>query len=376
MRAITIIIFIVLTHSFLAQTKPLEIYFDCYKLGVDTIPKSKILMLQKISVNTNDQYQILQSEMNYTSSLTKKLTQIVWKGNRIWSIFQHALNTATLYSKIYLDLRIKHPDGKVSANTIVFIIGNSKKSCDYTSNNKTANYKGKLTSGLTKVIPLANQALMLKDDNDKILQSTTTDKYGDFEFKNISTNNNYNIEVLNVEGKLLDNKLYITKQDGSQKKEMTKIGDSFVYKLLAIELTKLSEVEEDSEITLNTFNNSKNSQLTLLKDIQYEINSAEINEDARKILDNIIISLKENSSLKLNIISHTDSKGDDNSNKLLSEKRAKNVMNYLISHGINKEKLSAKGMGETNVLNRCTNDIDCSEAEHKLNRRTEFIFTK
>ncbi len=108
----------------------------------------------------------------------------------------------------------------------------------------------------------------------------------------------------------------------------------------------------------------------------YNVNSADITADSKQILDDIVKSLQENKILKVSIISHTDSKGDDNSNLLLSEKRAKNVLDYFISKGIEKSRLSSKGMGESKVINRCKNGVDCSEEEHKLNRRTEFIFSK
>ena len=86
--------------------------------------------------------------------------------------------------------------------------------------------------------------------------------------------------------------------------------------------------------------------------------------------------MKNNKSLKLSIIGHTDSQGDDLKNKQLSVNRANNVMNYFVDNGIEKERLSIQGLGETKLLNRCKNGIDCSEEEHKLNRRTEFIFSK
>ena len=93
-------------------------------------------------------------------------------------------------------------------------------------------------------------------------------------------------------------------------------------------------------------------------------------------LDKIIEAMKQNTALKLFISSHTDSNGDDAYNMTLSEKRAQKVMEYFIIEGIDKGRLMAKGFGETKIINRCGNGVDCSELEHQLNRRTEFKFTK
>ncbi|MNL87044.1 OmpA family protein [compost metagenome] len=57
----------------------------------------------------------------------------------------------------------------------------------------------------------------------------------------------------------------------------------------------------------------------------------------------------------------------------LSENRAKATMDYIVAHGIEKERVRAEGFGETRLINRCSNGVKCSEAEHQKNRRSEFI---
>ena len=217
----------------------------------------------------------------------------------------------------------------------------------------------------------------MKDNKNIEVQSTTTDKYGDFNFQTVNTKNSYKIEVVSSAPNVKDDQIYIAKQDGSNIRTLKKVGNNFVYELLPIELTKISEEKiDDTKITLKDFSSSAKKELTVTKDVYYNVNSADITADSKQILDDIVKSLQENKILKVSIISHTDSKGDDNSNLLLSEKRAKNVLDYFISKGIEKSRLSSKGMGESKVINRCKNGVDCSEEEHKLNRRTEFIFSK
>jgi outer membrane protein OmpA-like peptidoglycan-associated protein len=76
----------------------------------------------------------------------------------------------------------------------------------------------------------------------------------------------------------------------------------------------------------------------------------------------------------IKIESHTDSRGKRVYNKYLSDKRAKSTKSYLISKGIDASRIqSAIGYGEEQLINRCDGTVRCTEAEHLLNRRSEFI---
>jgi outer membrane protein OmpA-like peptidoglycan-associated protein len=75
--------------------------------------------------------------------------------------------------------------------------------------------------------------------------------------------------------------------------------------------------------------------------------------------------------------SHTDSRADDQYNMDLSNRRAKSTYDYIISKGINSERITKyEGFGESQLVNKCSNGVKCTEAEHQLNRRTEFIIIK
>lgn len=107
--------------------------------------------------------------------------------------------------------------------------------------------------------------------------------------------------------------------------------------------------------------------------ILYEYNSARITPDSRRIIDeNLLKLMKDKPNLNIEIRSHTDSRGNDDYNQSLSQQRAQSVVNYLVNKGIQRERLVAKGFGESQLVNRCGNDIECSDAEHQQNRRTEF----
>lgn len=109
-----------------------------------------------------------------------------------------------------------------------------------------------------------------------------------------------------------------------------------------------------------------------LKDIYYDLDRFDLREDAEASLKELIRTLTANPAMKIELSSHTDSRGNDGYNMQLSQRRAQSVVDYLISMGINKDRLIARGYGETRLLNRCANDVICSETEQQENRRTEF----
>ncbi|GAB1462477.1 hypothetical protein MASR2M52_04650 [Pedobacter sp.] len=109
----------------------------------------------------------------------------------------------------------------------------------------------------------------------------------------------------------------------------------------------------------------------VLKNILYDFDKSNIRPDAAITLDNVVSVMKQNPSLKIELSSHTDSRGNDSYNLKLSQRRAEAAINYLIANGIERKRLIAKGYGETKLLNKCANGINCTDDEHQTNRRTE-----
>lgn len=107
--------------------------------------------------------------------------------------------------------------------------------------------------------------------------------------------------------------------------------------------------------------------------IYFDLNKSNIRPDAAKELDKIVTVMKQNPEIKIELGSHTDARGTDAFNLSLSDKRAKASAKYIISKGISSDRIVGKGYGESKLVNGCSNNVKCSEAEHQLNRRTEFI---
>jgi len=108
------------------------------------------------------------------------------------------------------------------------------------------------------------------------------------------------------------------------------------------------------------------------RNILYEFTKAELTRDAKKGLDNLIVLIKDNPNLTIELGSHTDSRGREDDNMALSIKRAQSAVNYIIENSdIPRSSITSRGYGETDLLNKCTSFVECSDAEHAINRRTE-----
>ena len=88
------------------------------------------------------------------------------------------------------------------------------------------------------------------------------------------------------------------------------------------------------------------------------------------------MKLEYNPTIVIEIGSHTDSRSAAKANLILSEKRAKASVDYIVSKGIDKARLTGKGYGESKLVNKCKDGVKCKEEEHQQNRRTEFKIVK
>ncbi len=112
-----------------------------------------------------------------------------------------------------------------------------------------------------------------------------------------------------------------------------------------------------------------------IPNIYWDYNKWDVRPDAEPYLQMVTDLLNNNPALKVEIRSHCDSRGSFGFNRNLSKKRAKAVMNYLIEKGIERNRLTSKGIGEKELLNECSDGVSCTEEQHQENRRSEFIVT-
>jgi len=108
----------------------------------------------------------------------------------------------------------------------------------------------------------------------------------------------------------------------------------------------------------------------VLDNVLYDYNKWQIRPDAKPSLDSLISILKKY-PIQVELGSYTDSRGKAKYNYRLSQLRAESTVRYVVNHGIDAGRIKAKGYGESHLLNRCSDGVNCSEEEHQLNRRTE-----
>ncbi len=137
---------------------------------------------------------------------------------------------------------------------------------------------------------------------------------------------------------------------------------------------KSKEEDQENDLTENipmTKVNLVKGNTFVLKKFYYDLDKWNIRKDAAIQLDKLFIVLEENPKVQIQLNSHTDSRGSEAYNNLLSQLRADAAVRYLTDKGISAKRLRPKGFGKTKILNKCKTDIACTEAEHQLNRRTE-----
>jgi peptidoglycan-associated lipoprotein len=135
----------------------------------------------------------------------------------------------------------------------------------------------------------------------------------------------------------------------------------------------LNEAHPDTTLTVEMIlERIFTNQEIVLENIYYDLDKAFIREDAKPALDELIIILKRNPTINIQLSSHTDCQGGTGYNEKLSQRRADAAVQYLIQNGINPDRLTSKGYGESLLAATCKCS-DCTEDEHQRNRRTTFL---
>lgn len=201
--------------------------------------------------------------------------------------------------------------------------------------------------------PLRAAQVLIFDENMKEVNKLETTENGFYEFS-IDCSKKYYIRGIKDEYEPAEVKLISNNEN-----EKTFKNDIFLNK-------KQIPVDKGTDLA-KLFNISK---------IYFDLDKWNIRPDAEVHLQKVIEVLKQYPSMTIDIRSHTDSRQTHKYNEILSDKRAKSTLEYMVKNGIARERLTAKGYGETQLINGCADGVKCSEEEHQQNRRSEFIITK
>ena len=197
--------------------------------------------------------------------------------------------------------------------------------------------------------PLSDAFLSLIDDKGIIVSEKKTDKDGVYKFDDaVNCSNNYQIEVKKEPGyKSKYAKIEIPSNSGKVVKDVA--------------LDWVNDCDPNDLICLLNIN-----------PILFDLDKYYINSKAAKELKKVYVALMKYPEIKIEISSHTDSRGSNEYNQKLSIKRANETKNWLVKRGIDPSRLITYGYGEFDLENYCKDNIECEEDEHQVNRRSVF----
>ncbi|PAM95603.1 flagellar motor protein MotB [Flavobacterium sp. IR1] len=280
-------------------------------------------------------------------------------------------------------------------------------------------------------LPLENATVQLQDSEKKNIGSATTTADGKFSFQVacensftvLASKDNYtsnsrdvssgkvrdavndgsmalkSLEVIKLEEKLIsENKKKEEEQLEKEKKEK-EILDALALKeaaikkkadqIAAVEAKKkekareiaeeaVKKKEKEKDILLaekDIYKDDKGRLLIRTEPIYFDYNMWYIRRESKVVLGKVVALMKKYPNMNIEIGSHTDCRGNNKFNENLSQKRASSSRDFVIESGINAKRVSAKGYGESVPIIKCVTDDACSEEEHELNRRSEFVIT-
>lgn len=248
------------------------------------------------------------------------------------------------------------------------IIGFLEDRKNATLNNESPDkISGKIVYGSENLNILANQKVIIANEKGDSIQSFKTNEKGLFYFGNLIAQN-FIIKISKNDSIKDEDKVYLASENGDILSALKKSDNGFECNLQDIEMVFLKPTKE----TISQYKQGN----SVLKDLSFTENLFKqggivLNTDTKSKLDALAGKLKLTDKAKVQIITHTDSRGDDKANMLLSAKRSEVISNYLVSKGIAKARIKTIGMGETELLNKCANGVNCSLQEHEMNQRTE-----
>lgn len=205
------------------------------------------------------------------------------------------------------------------------------------------------------------------NDNNEIIYKGKTDKNGGIFVTSLPLSEQYLFRIPSDDPNFAkDMELILTSR--TNVKIATLIKDengNFVFKPLAIGTTTIAQVENtDTEFTTNGWV------------IYFDLNSSVLSDESKNTLKTLAEQMKRDKLIKLVVNGHTDSRADENYNDWLSERRSNSVKKYMNKQGISESRLKINFYGEKQLKNKCADGAECTDEEHKINRRVELNFLK
>ena len=136
------------------------------------------------------------------------------------------------------------------------------------------------------------------------------------------------------------------------------------------------EIVKEEKVSDKIVKTQINRQTVKIAPIYFDYESSWLNQKAKNELQKIAIMMKKNPKIVIECAAHADAKGEFGYNQWMSDRRAKRAIDFIVSKGISRSRISGKGYGETVLINDCTNEKECTDKERAINRRVEFVIVK
>ena len=266
-------------------------------------------------------------------------------------------------------------------------------------------------------LPLENATVMLQDSSKKVLNTSATSADGKFNltvacessytivaFKEKYTNESRTLEIGKTRNITSDGSLALKSLDAIKLEEQKNAEDKRKEEIRleqekkekeALAIIALNEAakkakadeiaageakkkEKENQILTQEKDVIKDKDRLIIKTdpIYFDYNMWYIRKESKVVLGRVVALMNKYPGMVIEIGSHTDSRGNAKFNETLSQKRANSTREFIIQSGINASRVSAKGYGESVPIIKCKTDDACSEEDHELNRRSEFVINK
>jgi len=284
-----------------------------------------------------------------TSNLFQEPTNLDVPINSKYDDFSFIINDKTRRGYFTSD----RPQGKGGDDIYSFVQETAIKSCSQT-------ILGEVKDSESNDI-VRDAIVNIFDDEGNWLNRFSTEADGKFKIKLNKCEKNYKLEATkkNYNKDFAD--IIYTPDKETHKVTMHIVADEIVAEEIITPKKQLDINIPEEELYLD------------VKNINFILNKYNIRKTSAEELNKVVDIMKENPTFVVEFGAHTDTRGPDEYNMELSIKRANEVVKYIVNKGIDYNRIYGKGYGESMPLNHCVEGVKCTDAEHLVNRRTEFV---